>query len=213
MMNLNDPTFEQLVEIHNEKGVHVHQNLYEFCGWLNLCKRIKPKIYLEIGVFKVGSAQLAIELLPSLELFIALDRADLMQQERESQKIREYKEKLVFVQGDSADPKVMQRIADEYLKDRQVDAMFIDGDHSYNGVLKDYALYSPLVRRGGLIGFHDCRMANMPNPNPLQHQGSQSFWEGLEHCYPKQCQLIDVEPGPWGNYGIGVYTVTREKNK
>ena len=36
-----------------------------------------------------------------------------------------------------------------------MDFLFIDGDHSYKGAKRDYELYSPLVRRGGVIAFHD----------------------------------------------------------
>jgi predicted O-methyltransferase YrrM len=35
------------------------------------------------------------------------------------------------------------------------DAAFIDGDHSYAGVMTDYRLARRLVRKGGLILFHD----------------------------------------------------------
>jgi predicted O-methyltransferase YrrM len=37
----------------------------------------------------------------------------------------------------------------------EVDFMFIDGDHTYEGVKKDWELYSPMVRKGGVIAFHD----------------------------------------------------------
>ncbi|MBI4354235.1 MAG: class I SAM-dependent methyltransferase [Candidatus Omnitrophica bacterium] len=36
-----------------------------------------------------------------------------------------------------------------------VDLLFIDGDHQYASVLTDWLLYSPLVKPGGLIAFHD----------------------------------------------------------
>ena len=36
-----------------------------------------------------------------------------------------------------------------------IDFLFIDGDHSYEGVKKDFEMYSPFVRKGGLIVFHD----------------------------------------------------------
>lgn len=36
-----------------------------------------------------------------------------------------------------------------------IDAIFVDGDHSYEGCKQDYEMYSPLVRAGGIIGFHD----------------------------------------------------------
>jgi hypothetical protein len=35
------------------------------------------------------------------------------------------------------------------------DMLFIDGDHSYSGVLNDYCRYNGFVRQGGLIAFHD----------------------------------------------------------
>jgi len=36
-----------------------------------------------------------------------------------------------------------------------VDLLFIDGDHHYASVLTDWLLYSPLVKPGGLVAFHD----------------------------------------------------------
>lgn len=36
-----------------------------------------------------------------------------------------------------------------------VDLLFIDGDHSMDGVSRDYEIYSHLVRSGGIIAFHD----------------------------------------------------------
>lgn len=36
-----------------------------------------------------------------------------------------------------------------------LDFLFIDGDHSYNGVKTDYLTYKDKVRAGGIIGFHD----------------------------------------------------------
>lgn len=36
-----------------------------------------------------------------------------------------------------------------------LDFLFIDSDHSYEGVKKDYELYRGLVKKGGYIAFHD----------------------------------------------------------
>jgi predicted O-methyltransferase YrrM len=33
--------------------------------------------------------------------------------------------------------------------------LFIDGDHSYDGVRQDFEMYAPLVRPGGLVAMHD----------------------------------------------------------
>lgn len=36
-----------------------------------------------------------------------------------------------------------------------IDLIFIDGSHEYEDVLKDFQLYYPSVREGGIIAFHD----------------------------------------------------------
>ena len=41
------------------------------------------------------------------------------------------------------------------LHGRELDYLFIDGDRTYEGVKRDFELYAPLVRRGGIIVFHD----------------------------------------------------------
>ncbi len=43
------------------------------------------------------------------------------------------------------------------LGSRQIDFMFIDGDHSYEGVRTDWELWSPLVAPGGVVALHDSR--------------------------------------------------------
>jgi len=39
-----------------------------------------------------------------------------------------------------------------------IDLLFIDGDHQYGSVLTDWLLYSPLVKPGGIVAFHDAVM-------------------------------------------------------
>jgi predicted O-methyltransferase YrrM len=41
---------------------------------------------------------------------------------------------------------------------RQVDLLFIDGDHSYAGAKSDFEMYSEFVGRDGLVAFHDIMM-------------------------------------------------------
>ena len=39
----------------------------------------------------------------------------------------------------------------------RVDLIFIDGDHSYDGLVRDWRAWSPLVARGGVVCLHDSR--------------------------------------------------------
>lgn len=39
--------------------------------------------------------------------------------------------------------------------DKGIDFLFIDGNHDYDSVFRDYEQWSPLVKKGGYIAFHD----------------------------------------------------------
>lgn len=61
---------------------------------------------------------------------------------------------LRLIDGDSRDPESVERFA-AALGGRKLDLLFIDGDHTWEGVSSDYRLYSAFVRPGGVIAFHD----------------------------------------------------------
>jgi glycosyltransferase involved in cell wall biosynthesis len=50
-----------------------------------------------------------------------------------------------------------QKLSDEVAKEweREIDILFIDGDHTFDQVKKDFDNFSPYVRKGGFILFHD----------------------------------------------------------
>lgn len=62
--------------------------------------------------------------------------------------------RLELIDGDSRSPESLRRFA-EALGGRRLDLLFIDGDHSYDGVKADFERYSGFVRPGGVIAFHD----------------------------------------------------------
>ena len=63
-------------------------------------------------------------------------------------------QKMRLLRGDSHRPESLDQVR-EILAGRTIDFLFIDGDHTYEGVRMDYEMYSPLVTPGGMIGFHD----------------------------------------------------------
>ena len=46
----------------------------------------------------------------------------------------------------------------------QIDFLFIDGNHAYDAVRRDFLDWTPKVRRGGVIAFHDVGRSNSPGP-------------------------------------------------
>lgn len=63
-----------------------------------------------------------------------------------------------FIQGDSQKPEtILPQLAGLHF-----DILFIDGDHTYEGVTNDLKNYAPLVKDGGVIIMHDVLYAGHP---------------------------------------------------
>lgn len=78
-----------------------------------------------------------------------------------------------------------------------IDVLFIDGDHTYESVRRDYELYSPLVREGGIIAFHDIV------EGPCEAVGeAPRFWRDVRPELEPALEL--VESWDQGGLGIGV---------
>jgi predicted O-methyltransferase YrrM len=75
----------------------------------------------------------------------------------------------------------------------EIDFLFIDGDHTYEGVKQDWEMYSPLVRQGGLIVFHDVA-------GNYEETQVKRFWDSIKTGYPHREYMFH----PRGHYGIGV---------
>ena len=56
--------------------------------------------------------------------------------------------------GDTTDERT-KNLLRLHLDGKQIDFLFIDGDHNYESCKSDWEMYSPLVREGGIIAFHD----------------------------------------------------------
>jgi len=78
----------------------------------------------------------------------------------------------------------------------QIDFLFIDGDHTYDGVKTDFEMYSPLVKKGGLVAFHD-----ICNHVPEAKCDVDKFWNEIRGRY-RSWEFIE-NPGQ-RIYGVGV---------
>src|SRR5205823_2583944 len=97
------------------------------------------------------------------------------------------------VRGDSHDTRTVGRVK-EILADKPLDFLFVDADHSRDGVRRDFELYSPLVRVGGLIAFHDIV------PDYFHRCGSRTiadtgevprFWSDLVERYQNNHEIFE----------------------
>lgn len=82
------------------------------------------------------------------------------------------------------------------LNDSQIDFLFIDGDHTYQGVKQDFEMYSPLVRKGGVIAFHDVA----PDQSAAGCEVDR-FWNEIKQRY-RYDELIEDINQRWAGIGV-----------
>lgn len=101
---------------------------------------------------------------------------------------------LRLIRGDSHAPETRSRVKRQL--PRTVDFLFIDGDHSYEGVKQDFEMYSPLVAKGGIIAFHDI----LPHATQRDCQVHR-FWNELKRDCEHQEIVADPKQG-WAGIGV-----------
>jgi predicted O-methyltransferase YrrM len=102
------------------------------------------------------------------------------------------RQKLNLVRADSHDAGTFERVK-ELFGTSEIDFLFIDGDHTYDGVRKDWEMYSPLVRKGGLIAFHDIA-------GNYEDTQVKRFWDSIKTGF----RFREYSTDSAARYGIGV---------
>lgn len=161
-----------------ERAVSQHgaqQKAGEFAVLLALAASLDPAVIVEVGCFAGGTLWAWTHLAPTV---IGVDLAA---------PTPPVSPQVTMVVGDSHDPATLAEL-EQVLGGRQVDVLFVDGDHSEAGVRADVQTYGPLVRPGGLIALHDV----------LPHVGSDvaRYWQ--------QVQGLEIRCAPYSWGGIGV---------
>lgn len=105
------------------------------------------------------------------------------------------RQQLHLLRGSSHDPAMLAQLQTR-LGGQPVDFLFIDGDHTYAGVKQDYEMYSPLVRKGGLIAFHDICV----HPPELDCHVDE-FWNELKRTRATE-DLVENPRQGWGGIGL-----------
>jgi len=100
--------------------------------------------------------------------------------------------------GDSHSLEMLNEIK-RILAGQALDCLYIDGDHYYEGVKRDFELYVPLVRKGGIVILHD-----IVDGPPEFVGGVPVFWREIKSGYRITEFIQDPKQGGWG---IGVIHV------
>lgn len=115
------------------------------------------------------------------------------------------RQKLVLLRTDSHAAATAE-LLDTLLDGRRFDYMFIDGDHTYDGVRQDYELCLRFASPDAMIAFHD--IAAQPNPEwsssadlPPADDAVHGFWNEVKRTHAHEEIIHDAKQA---GYGIGV---------
>jgi len=134
---------------------------YEIRSFLELLKKEKPKTIVEIGTARGGTLFLDTRVASEDAVLVSIDLPYTSSsggyhfwQKSLYKSFALPSQQIHLIQSDSHDKKTVEEV-ERILNGKKVDFLFIDGDHSYDGVKKDFEMYSPLVKKNGIIAFHD----------------------------------------------------------
>jgi len=183
-------------------GIMPAQVPEELIGFGRVVQQMNPRVTMEIGTAGGGSLFVLSTLSHPTASIISVDlvggkfgggyprhRIPLYESfVSENQRIH-------LIRGDSHEFSTRSEV-ESILREREIDVLFIDGDHTYEGVRKDFEIYSPLVRNGGIVAFHDI----CPHP---PHVGCEvnRFWNEIKKRYRHEEVVSDWNQG-WAGIGI-----------
>jgi cephalosporin hydroxylase len=171
---------------------------FEIKSAIELIGSTRPKVMCEIGTLDGGTSLLFIRLLSTLEVMICID---LHVKNKELLKLLAPPGlQLKFVDMPSYADRTVDKVS-RFLNGRSIDALFIDGDHRYEGVKKDFTAYRGFVRNGGQILFHDI----------VQEKGTSKAWAGGEpkiwkELSPQYAHHEFINDQDQDGFGIGSLT-------
>ena len=192
----------------SQNRINIGQDREEITWLFDRVKKVQAGTMVEIGSREGGSLYVLAHALKFGSRIISVELPERRWGHRGSEEqllkvISQLKRegyKPILVKADSKDPSTVEVVRE--LMFGPIDFLFIDGDHTIKAVTADYINYSPLVREGGLIAFHDIK------PDSRRFRWGTidvpELWEEIKANYIRKQKPYD-EILEWA--GIGVITV------
>ena len=207
-----------LRKLESESGIEPYEIPFKFKGYgeyrsiapkqvpeeiavlFRLVQSMHPKYICEIGTLRGGTLYMWCRAANQKATLISIDLpGSLYYTENRIKFYRQFgsdNQRLVFLASDSHLSETVAKVKAE-LEGNALDFLFIDGDHTYEGVKADFEMYSPLVRPGGVIALHDI----MPRPGDPTIEVYR-LWGELKQSYEHE-EIIRSRDG-YPDLGIGV---------
>ncbi len=174
---------------------------YELLELLKKIEKEKPKYILEIGTESGGTLFLFSRIASKDAVIISIDlpgggfgggysiaRTPLYKS------FASKNQQIHLIRGNSHKKETLEAVK-AILDGREIDFLFIDGDHTYKGVKKDFEIYSLLVKRNGTIALHDiieCKVRGVE---------VNKFWNEIESKYDN-IKIVKNYDQKWAGIGL-----------
>lgn len=201
-------TLEERVDIALTKSkLRSNQKRTEILALLRVLESLRPAVLCEIGADRGGTLALFASVATPDARILSIDIDYPGSRAKVYQTLKQPDQRTTCLQADSHAESTQTRVRD-WLKGDAFDFLFIDGDHSYDGVKADYEMYAPLVRCGGIVAFHDIV------PDFLTRYGTKTssdvgevpqYWSDICQTAGEATEFIE-DPEQDG-YGIGMIRV------
>jgi Predicted O-methyltransferase len=155
--------------------INIQQHEWEMRTFLAMAlEELKPERTVELGTFR-GFTGALLSLITSRQT-VSIDITNYGTAEAYP-----YSHHLSYIIADATDKEVPETVKLLY-GDGPIDLLFIDDGHYYETIVKEVALWSPHVRPGGWIVFHDINPLANIGPHGTQPDCIQvpRFWQELK---------------------------------
>ena len=167
----------------------------ELAAFGNIIAAAPPERAMEVGTYKGGTLFFLARLASPRATLISVDLPYRPARAKALKCLRRRGQRLEVLQGDSHSPDILAHVKG-VLAGRALDYLFIDGDHSYNGVKRDFEMYSPLVRSGGIVAFHDiCEHAQAAGCEVSR------FWNEVKPGF-RHIEIVENWNQGWAGIGV-----------
>jgi cephalosporin hydroxylase len=179
------------------------QNLFELKTFLEIVSEARPRVTVEIGTARGGTFFCLCQVSAEDARLVSVDLPGGQfgggYSSFDTSVFRSFagpRQRTYFIRQSSLERESVNRLR-EYLNGAEIDLLFIDGNHNYGAVKSDFELYGPLVRRGGLVAFHDI------NVKPATHGPGMEvgfFWDEL--AANRDHRVISDPNGAYATVGL-----------
>jgi cephalosporin hydroxylase len=205
-----DAGFDRLFDAVSASRFAPIQIKTEIVSLCDLVNSRKPKVVCEIGSASGESLFLLSRASSELATILSIDLNYTPSKLYGFRSLKLPGQTIHLLRGDSHSPEMAARVK-ALSGQNPIDFLFIDGDHSYEGVAADYNQFLPLIADQGLIGFHDIipdhgqRFGTRVNADS---GGVPQFWAAIKTAYPQAVSEF-VQDAEQDGFGIGVLDCRR----